>query len=89
VKLDLDLDNLNIRSVYEFVQANMRISDVKAKKFIQSLLKEAIRSGEYSLDETTLDLFRDAVKVVGMGSPPSFVLTAVLLKLLARKKRAV
>ena len=85
--LELDLDTLNVRSVYEFVQANMRIDALKAKKIVQSLLKEAVKSGQYNLDEAALDLFRDAVRVLGLGSPPSFVLTGVLLKLLARKKK--
>jgi DNA polymerase-3 subunit delta' len=57
------------------------------KQTIERLGKEAMRSAQYDLDEKTLTLFSQSYIALDVGSPPQFVLTALLLKLLARKKR--
>jgi len=85
--LELDMHNLDIRSVYDFVQEHARINAPKAKVLLEQIATAAMQSQRYNIDETTLNLIRDAVKVLDRGSPPTFVLTSVLLKLLARKKR--
>jgi DNA polymerase-3 subunit delta' len=85
--LDLDLKRLDVERVYSFVQAHNRIGGDEARSIVERLLKEALASGAYELDERSYDLFRDAVRALNVGSPVSFVLTAVLLKLLAKKKR--
>jgi len=85
--LGLDLKQLSLATVYDFVQEHKR-TDVKAMKLIiESISKEAIRSQRYDLDEKTLTLFSNAFIALDVGSPPQFVLNTVLLKLLARKKR--
>ena len=85
--LDLDMQGLDIRAVYDFVQAHARISAPKARELLEQIGTEAISTQRYDMDEKTLDMMRDAIKVLDRGSPPTFVLTGVLLKLLARKKR--
>ncbi len=85
--LELDLANLEIGSVYEFLQRHNRIGATEARKIVERLLKEALASGAYDLDERVLDTFRDGVRALDRGSPGSFVLTAVLLKLLAKRRR--
>ena len=85
--LGLDLKQLSLATVYDFVQVHKR-TDVKAMKLIiESISKEAIRSQRYYLDEKTLTLFSNAYIALDVGSPAQFVLNTVLLKLLARKKR--
>ena len=85
--LDLDLVQLSLSTVYDFVQEHKR-TDAKAMKLIiESISKEAIRSQKYDLDEKTLALFSNAYIALDLGSPPQFVLNTLLLKLLARKKR--
>lgn len=83
----LDIENLNLAKVYEFVQENKRVSSVECQKIVEKISTIAMKSGKYNLDETTLKLFSDSVKALDMGSPTSFILNTVLLKLLARKKR--
>ncbi len=87
IPLELDLRRLDVEKVYEFVQSHSRLKSDEARRLVERLLKEALSSGAYDLDERALDLFRDAVRALDMGSPVAFVLTAVLLKLLARRKR--
>jgi len=85
--LDLDIKQLSLSTVYDFVQTHKR-TDAKAMKLIiESIGKEAIRSQKYDLDEKTLSLFSNAYIALDMGSPPQFILNTLLLKLLARKKR--
>ncbi|MCW8821007.1 MAG: DNA polymerase III subunit delta' [Sulfurovum sp.] len=86
-KLELDLGQLSLATVYTFVQAHKR-SDAKAMKLlVEGISKEAIHSQAYDLDEKTLNLFSNTFMALDMGSPPQFVLNTLLLKLLARKKR--
>ncbi len=83
----LDLMALDIRAVYDFVQEKGRLNSTEAKEIIEGIVPAAMASGQYSFDERSLDLFRDSIRALDRGSPPAFVLTGVLLKLLAKKKK--
>ncbi len=85
--LELDLKQLSLATVYEFVQTHKRTDAKVMKLLVERISKEAIRSQSFDLDETTLILFSNAFIALDMGSPPQFVLNTLLLKLLARKKR--
>lgn len=86
-KLDLDLGQLSLATVYDFVQTHKR-TDAKAMKLlVERISKAAIHSQAYNLDEKTLTLFSNTFIALDVGSPPQFVLNTLLLKLLARKKR--
>ena len=85
--LGLDLKQLTLGMVYEFIQTHKR-TDAKAMKYlVERISKETIASQNYDLDEKTLVLFSNAFIALDVGSPPQFVLNTLLLKLLARKKR--
>jgi len=85
--IGLDIARLTLTTVYEFLQTHKRIDQPKAKTLTQQIAKLAILSGEYNLDEKTLNLLGDSYKALDVGSPPNFILTTLLLKLLAKKKR--
>ena len=85
--LDLDINNLNLAKVYEFVQAKSRISTSEAKKMVEQIILSAIKSKKYHLDEATLQIFTNSIKALEVGSPTPFILNVVLLKLLAKKRR--
>ncbi|CAA6800938.1 MAG: DNA poymerase III subunit delta [uncultured Sulfurovum sp.] len=85
--LSLDVKNLNLTKVYEFVQENSRISSTECKVLVENISLEAMKSGKYNLDESTLKVFSDCVKALDLGSPVTFVLNVLLLKLLAKIKR--
>ena len=85
--LGLDLSGLTLATVYEFIQLHKRTDAKIMKRLVETISKEAIRSGRYDLDEKTLALFSNAFIALDVGSSPQFVLTTLLLKLLARKKR--
>jgi len=85
--LNLDIANLNLAKVYEFIQKNSRTSAVECKTLVETISLMAMKSGKYNLDAETLKLFSDSIKALEVGSPTSFILNGLLLKLLARKKR--
>ena len=83
----LDLENLNLSRVYEFVQEHSRISSHDCKVLVEQISLLAMKSGKYNLDEQTLKVFSDCIKALDVGSPTTFVLNTLLLKLLAKKKK--
>jgi len=85
--LELNLGQLTLASVYAFVQTHKRTDAKAMKQLVECISKEAIVSQSFDLDEKTLSLFSNAFIALDVGSPPQFVLNALLLKLLARKKR--
>lgn len=85
--LELDVAQLSLATVYEFVQTHKRTDAKVMKTLVERISKEAIYSQAYNLDEKTLTLFSNAFIALDVGSPPPFVLNTLLLKLLARKKR--
>jgi len=86
-KLELDLGQLSLATVYAFVQIHKRTDAKTMKGLVERISKEAISSQGYHLDEKTLTLFSNTFIALDVGSPPQFVLNTLLLKLLARKKR--
>ena len=85
--LEIDVKQLSLGTVYEFIQTHKR-TDAKAMAIlVERIVKEVMASQAYDLDEKTLTLFANSYVALDMGSPPQFVLNALLLKLLARKKR--
>ena len=88
MELELDIERLDVRSVYAFVQEHKRVTGTQAKKFLEQISIMAIRSGRYDLDERAFNVLRDSRLALDKGSPASFVLIGMLLKLLARKKKA-
>ena len=85
--LELDLRQLSLAHAYEYVQRHKRTDAKAMKRLVEQIAKEAIAVQQYHLDEKTLRHFSRAFVALDIGSPPQFVLTTLLLKLLARKKR--
>lgn len=85
--LSLDLENLNLAKVYEFAQEHSRVSSAECKVLVEKVSLEAMKSGRYNLDEQTLKVFSDCIKALDVGSPTTFILNTLLLKLLAKKKK--
>lgn len=86
-ELGVDVAQLSLGTVYEFTQTHKRTNAKEMTILVERIAKEAIHSEKYDLDEKSLSLFSDCYVALDMGSPPQFVLNALLLKLLARKRR--
>jgi len=86
-ELGLDVAQLSLGTVYEFIQTHKRTNAKEMTILVERIAKAAMHSEKYDLDEKSLSLFSDCYVALDMGSPPQFVLNALLLKLLARKRR--
>ena len=84
---NLDVENLDLQRVYDFVQEKRRISSKECQEIVQKISILAMKSGKYNLNSQTLKIFSDSIKALDMGSPSLFILNTVLLKLLARKRK--
>jgi DNA polymerase-3 subunit delta' len=82
----LDIDNLNLAKVYKFVQENNRLSSIECRVLVEEIAKIAIKSERYNLDESLLKVFSNSIRALEVGSPTSFILNTVLIKLLAKKR---
>ena len=85
IDLNLDIDNLTLENVYHFIQNNRRLKPDEAIPIIEEIIKNAIKSKKFNLDESSLDLFGKAREALNLGSPADFIITTILLKLLAKK----
>ncbi|SFV49843.1 DNA poymerase III subunit delta' [hydrothermal vent metagenome] len=84
---ELNVRELDLASVYDYIQKQKRTSGSDMKSIVERISIEAIGSQKFELDEATLQLFHDSYRALDLGSPPQFVLTTLLLKLLAKKRR--
>jgi len=87
VDINLNFKNLSINEVYGFIQEHKRLKPKDAIEYLESIVTNAIKSKSFNLDEQSFDLFKNARVALSLGSPADFVLTTVLLKLLAKKRK--
>ena len=85
IDIDLNLKTLTLKDVYNFIQQNRRLKPNEATIILEKIVKDAIKSKAYNFDEQTLNLFSKLRVALDMGSPADFILTTLLLKLLAKK----
>jgi DNA polymerase-3 subunit delta' len=84
--IEIDMSGINLSWVYSFIQEHKRVDLSKAKVLIEQITIGAMRSKAFRLDKSTLKLSSDAYRALDVGSSPQFVLTTLLLKLLAKKR---
>jgi DNA polymerase-3 subunit delta' len=87
LELDLNFNNLDLNSVYNFIQKHKRLKPKEAIVYLEEIITKAIKSNSFNLDSAAFDTFKDARVALDVGSPADFVLTTVLLKLLAKKDK--
>ena len=81
-----NLDSLNSKEVYEFVQKSKRLSNEQMKLVVQKIFKEAIKTQKFNFKDRDLDFFKNSIIALDYGSSAGFVLIGVLLKLLEIKR---
>ncbi|WP_201353547.1 DNA polymerase III subunit delta' [Hydrogenimonas urashimensis] len=85
-KSGVDLERFDLSRLFDLLRTHRRIDAKRAAALVENISKEAMRSGNYRLDEELLETFSQSVRLLDMGSPPNFVLARLGLKLLERKK---
>lgn len=80
----LNIQNLELKDVYEFLKNNQRISKNEAKEIIESILYK-IHKENIRLSKKELDGFSRAMKLLELNSRPINVITTLLLNILVKK----
>lgn len=83
---DIDIKNIDLKDIYNYLRENQRVSKNDAKKIVQEILFK-VHSQNIKLTEKELDFFAKAVKLIDLNSKPVNVLTTLLLTLLDRENR--
>jgi DNA polymerase-3 subunit delta' len=86
-ELDLDVENLTLQNVYDFIKLHQKTPFSQMQQIVQKIVGTALKSNRYKFDHKALDTFSKSITALNMGSNSQFVLSLVLLKLLANKKK--
>lgn len=86
VDIDFDFFRMDLKSLYQFLKENQKISKKEAKSLIESILFK-INSQKIKLTQKELDAFSNAIKLLELNSRPIHILTTLLLTVIHRKHR--
>lgn len=82
----IDVRDIDLRFIYEFLQENKRIEKDEAKDIIKSLLN-SVYERNLKLKEDELDFFSKAVMLIELNSNIPNILTTLFLIILEAKRR--
>ncbi|KLD99354.1 DNA polymerase III subunit delta' [Aliarcobacter butzleri] len=86
IESSLDLNRLDLKDIYTFLQENQKISKQEAKDIVESLLLKA-NNQKIKLSQKKLNFFSKAIKLLELNSKPINVLTTLLLYLSNQKNQ--
>lgn len=79
----LDINRLDLKTVYSFLKENQRISKAEAKEIVESILY-SISKEQINLNQKELQSFSTAMKLLELNSRPINVLTTLLLNIMPK-----
>ncbi|MEA3352401.1 MAG: DNA polymerase III subunit delta' [Campylobacterota bacterium] len=82
----LNLKNLELKEVYEFLKQNQRVSKSEAKEIVESILF-SINQNKVKLTTQQLNSFSKAMKLLELNSRPINVLTTLLLTIITKNTK--
>jgi DNA polymerase-3 subunit delta' len=80
----LNIRNLELKEVYEFLKQNQRISKHEAKEIIESIMF-SVNKQQMRLSRKELESFSKAMKLLELNSRPINVMTSLLLNIMVNK----
>jgi len=83
IACDLDIGNLDLNEVYEFIKQHQRISKLELKKLIESMMVN-VKNDNIKLNKSQLDSFSRAIQLCDLNSRPNAILTTLLLNLMEK-----
>ena len=86
IVIDLNLGNLDLKDIYEFVQKNSRIKKNDLKELIQAIITESIMKYKIPFRAKELEHFEKLLQLGELNSRPTNILISLLLTI--HKKRA-
>ncbi|MDA7848130.1 DNA polymerase III subunit delta' [Sulfurospirillum sp.] len=87
INTGLNIKNLCEKDIYEFVQANSRISKGELKDTIQAIVSEAVLEHSISFTEQELTHFSSLLELAQLNSRPQNMLFTLLISIMKRKRQ--
>lgn len=87
IETGIDVERLDSAMIFRFVTENRYANTAELSAKLQKIFSDAMKSQTYNINESTLELFSNIMKVLDRGSPSDFIASTALLKLLASKRR--
>ncbi|OCL86950.1 DNA polymerase III subunit delta' [Aliarcobacter thereius] len=84
--LDLNIKHLDLKTLYNFIKENQRISKEDAIKLVSKILLKA-NEDKVSLEKKELDNFNKSISLLELNSRPINVLTHLLLSILEKDQK--
>ncbi|OCL82826.1 MULTISPECIES: DNA polymerase III subunit delta' [Arcobacteraceae] len=84
--LDLNIKHLDLKTLYNFIKENQRISKEDAIKLVSKILLKA-NEDKVSLGKKELDNFNKSISLLELNSRPINVLTHLLLSILEKDQK--
>jgi len=85
VELDLDLERLTPREIYDFVQKNSRIKKNELKVLVQTIVTEAIIKAKMDFTTKELDYFQELLYLSDLNSRATNILISLLLSIYQKR----
>ena len=79
VGVDLNLANLDLKDIYDFVQKNSRVKKNELKALVQTIITEAIMEYGISFKTKELEHFERLLQLSDLNSRPTNILISLLL----------
>jgi len=79
VVVELNLSNLDLKDIYDFVQKNSRIKKNELKSLMQAIITEAIMKYHISFKAKELEHFERLLQLSDLNSRPTNILISLLL----------
>jgi len=84
----IDLVNIDLQIIYDFIKQNQRINKYELKELIESMMYE-IKNKKIKLNKTQLESFSTSVKLCDLNSRPINILSTLLLNLLDKNSASL
>ncbi len=85
VELSLDIKNLELNMIYDFVQENSRISKNELKALVQRIVTSAITECHISFSTKEMEYFEKLLQLCELNSRPNNILISLLLSIYTKK----
>ncbi len=86
VEIDLNLENLDLEGIYNFVKKNSRIKKNELKNLIQAIISEAILKHNIPFKTKELEHFEKLLQLSELNSRPSNILISLLLTIYQKRR---
>jgi DNA polymerase-3 subunit delta' len=87
IQLNLDIENLDLQKIYNFIQDNSRISKNELKTLIQDIVSVAICQNHINFNTKEMEHFEKLLQLSELNTRPNNILISLLLTIYLKKNK--